>query len=905
MQVMLSWMRFTLVLLFFSFSSFAEKVELIANINLTPVKTWAGKHLTSYQNKIYFAANDSVLGEELYSYDPQTRNTSLIMDINIGEGDSQISDLLVFQNKLHFFAFDGSKYGLYQYDELNQLRVLDKFTYLPSDLTVYKEELYFVMQHGFDKSLYKFDSAKGKAEFKFLSGSTLNNNSQLIVVEEKLYMILPWDYYGGIMVYDKSTDKTLYLNGVAQNSFDEIMGFQAFTSLFHHNDKLYVNYPSKGVALYDPQSNIITNVTPNLSDFNSVTLLTIHNNNLFLAIDTSKLGKELYRYDLVTNDYNLIGDIYIGKKGSSPKFIGMHDNRLLFSAESEVYGRELYTYDFENGEVNLAADIIQGSVSSDPNKVVALGTELFLAVNDDHQKPKIVNLSQDLSEYLVLENFSDTGTSSSKPSSFVEYQEQLYFSADGGDVNKNQLYRYAASEEVVKVSESDILGPAVEYQNKLYFANRSGRGLIAYSPDSKTTSVLSDYEQGWPFRAQSLTVANEKLYFTSSNQFYGVNENYLYEYDANTVKPLLSDDLIGEMSDLIDYQSNLYFYLVSHNSVTRQASVKLFEFKTTASELDYIFETSVSNVDDEFLVSKPNIFFIEQDKLYFTAPNENGEQQLFTYEGNTQQIVQLNNSPISSIVPTIYGGKWYLPTTTQNSPALKIFDTGTEQSTIIEINPYVKIGALPFDLTIYNNKLYFKVAQDGVVSLYVYDFDTQQISLTPDTVTDKPISYLNPSSKMKVHKNKLYFSGLLEGHGYELFSLHSNHLPVGSIDITGNAIENLTVSASSNFSDPDGEGKLSYQWYRGSTPIEGETSVQYVITPEDVGKSIMVVGSYYDGEGTYEQITSKPVTPSRKMIPKNENQDLNSGGSPYAVFLLLILVHIIRHLRVYKSQSNY
>ncbi|MDO6425917.1 hypothetical protein Q4489_02785 [Thalassotalea sp. 1_MG-2023] len=922
---MLLWLRCTFLLLsfflsFLSFPTFAEKVELVDNINQTPIDAWAGKYLTPYQNKLYFVADGGILGEELYAYDPKTGGTLLIADINIGEGSSDIHDLLVFNNKLYFFAFDGKRYGLYLYDAQNNLKnKLKSFSSVagvidyPSNITIYKDELYFTVEiFGggiIHTSLYSFDSVEGKAIFKFRSGSDLNSNSQLLVVADKLYMILPWDYYGGIYVYDKDTDKTSFLDDVAENNFDEVMGFRAFTSLFTYNEKLYVNFPSKGVARYDPKVNIITNATQNLNDFEITELLTIQDNNLILSLESTELGTELYSYNLVTNEYILVADINIGENDSSPLFVAKHNNKLLFTAENDIYGRELYSYDYENGEVNLAADIVPEVEGSDPNNLVLLDDKLYLTANDVNQKRSIFTISQDFSEYKVIENFSNSDTSSSLPSSFIEYNEQLYFSAYEGKADKNQLYYYDAVEkQVARVSDSDIVEPGVEYQSKLYFANKSGRGLVAYNDDTKTTIVLDNYEQGWLIKPQSLTVANDKLYFISSYKYWDLTENFFYAYDANTntFQPLLidyngmPDYLTGDMSGFIVYQSNLYFYLVNYYSRNKMASVELYEFNTDLSEFNSVFEISYPSTRSEFLTHIANSFFVAEDRLYFTAPNEQAEQQLFTYDANTQQVVQVENVPVSSAAPIIKENKWYFPTTTQNSAALNIYDTQTEQSTIVEVTPYIASTALPYDLTIYNNKLYFKVADNGIISLYDYDFSTQEISLTLDVSTDKPVNHLHHLSKMKVYKNKLYFSGLLKNHGYELFSLHSNHIPEGTIDIIGSAFEHQTITVVSSIEDADGKGEMSYQWYRDNIAIDGETNNSYIITSDDIAKSITVVGSYYDGEGTFEQVTSNPVTPTKASSPQEENQKSSSGGSFGFILFILFFIYTYKQRAILK-----
>jgi ELWxxDGT repeat protein len=916
---MFIWIRRTFLLLstfslFLSFTSSADKVELIANINQTPIHTSAGQHLTSYQNKLYFVADDGVLGEELYAYDPKTAETSLIADINIGEYGSNIHDLLVFDNKLYFFAFDGSQNGLYQYDELNNVKVLDRFVYYPRNLIVYNDELYFTLPLSeYNRSLFKYDEELGKSFLKHSSGSDLNSKSQLLVVADKLYMILPWDYHGGIFVYDNETDKTALLDDVAENYFAQVMGFTGFKKLFSYSGKLYVDFAS-GVAIYNPELNIITNATPNImtdSNIQNTILETIYDNNLLLSISTSELGYELYNYNIDTNEYYLIADINPGEGSSYPTFTAIYDNKMIFTAEDSIHGRELFSYDFDNGDVKLEADLVPGPYGGHLNSFISFNDKVYVSAYDGNNKLKIFTFRQDLSTYSATVNFLSTNTASSLPSSFIEYNQKLYFSAYDND--KNQIYHFDSKvKEVVKVSNSTVVGAAVKYHNKLYYANKLARGLISYSEVTNTTSIFDNPVQGWPSRIRSLTVSKDKLYFISYGEaWYSDTISYLYEYNPETdmVTPLLDTSdpaegpellFTGPTSNFTVYQNDLYFLLYSYDIYNDSYNFSLQKYDLELAKFISIYEDSSTLVEGEFQTHYQYSMFVEQDKLYFRAPKKEAARQFFVYDGNTQQLAKVEFAPESNIAPTIYQGKWYFPITTQNSSALNIYDTETEQSKIVEVAPYNTSKASPFDLIIYNNKLYFKVADNDIISLYNYDLSTQAISLISGASNDKPLNHLNRLSKMKVYKNKLYFSGLLENHGYELFSLHTNHFPEGSIKITGSAIEHQTITVVNNIEDADVKGEMSYQWYRDNIAIDGETSNNYLLTSADVAKSVTVAVSYYDGEGTFEQATSNSITPIRANVPNDKNKESSSGGSFGFTLFILAFVYSFKQREILK-----
>jgi len=73
--------------------------------------------MMEYDGKLYFAANDGVNGNELWSYDAATNTAVMVWDINAGGGDSDPHFLTVYNNRLYFTAYT-PQYGRawYEYD---------------------------------------------------------------------------------------------------------------------------------------------------------------------------------------------------------------------------------------------------------------------------------------------------------------------------------------------------------------------------------------------------------------------------------------------------------------------------------------------------------------------------------------------------------------------------------------------------------------------------------------------------------------------------------------------------------------------------------------------------------------------------------------------------------------------
>lgn len=88
-----------------------------------------------------------------------------------------------------------------------------------------------------------------------------------------------------------------------------------------------------------------------------------------------------------------------------------------------------------------------------------------------------------------------------------------------------------------------------------------------------------------------------------------------------------------------------------------------------------------------------------------------------------------------------------------------------------------------------------------------------------------------------------------------------NYDPTGSVSVSGNAIQNQTLTAVSTLADPDGLGTLLYQWQSSAdgsnwANIAGATGGILTLSEAQVGKQVRVSVRYTDGRGTLEQVTS-------------------------------------------------
>lgn len=83
-----------------------------------------------------------------------------------------------------------------------------------------------------------------------------------------------------------------------------------------------------------------------------------------------------------------------------------------------------------------------------------------------------------------------------------------------------------------------------------------------------------------------------------------------------------------------------------------------------------------------------------------------------------------------------------------------------------------------------------------------------------------------------------------------------NSPPTGTVTLTGSTIQGQTLTAGNTLADADGMATVRYQWQRNGVTLNGISGNSYVLTQDDVGKTIRAVASYTDGYGAQESVSS-------------------------------------------------
>ena len=370
----------------------------------------------------------------------------------------------------------------------------------------------------------------------------------------------------------------------------------------------------------------------------------------------------------------------------------------------------------------------------------------------------------------------------SYPGSLIEFNDQLYFSANDGE-NGNELFVTDGTAEGTQLlvdlnpgvydgnygppfPEGSYAGNFIEFNNKLYFTandGENGNELFVTDGTAEGTQLLVDLNPGVydgnygpPFPegsyAGNFIEFNNKLYFTAND---GENGNELFVTDGTAegtqllvdLNPSVYDGNYGppfpegsNPSNFIEFDNKLYF-----TANDGESGNELFVSDGTAEGTQLLIDLNSNISDSNYRPAFPEgsyaSSFIEFDnKLYFTANDGESGNEIFVSDGTaegTQLLVDLN--------PSVYDGNY--------GPA---FPEGSYASDFIE----------------FNGKLYF-TANDGESGreLFVSDGTAAGTQLLVDLRPDSSYGYNSGSNPYNLveFNGKLYFSANDGESGNELF----------------------------------------------------------------------------------------------------------------------------------------
>ncbi|MDZ7794849.1 MAG: hypothetical protein U5P10_14510 [Spirochaetia bacterium] len=307
-----------------------------------------------FDGTLYFQAENSASGMELWKVNSGSDSASLAADINSGAGDGHWGHAVVHDGYIYFQGNDGSNgKNLYRYDGSTvEFRTGLSGTYSswPAYITVYNNTLYFNAETNSDSELYYYDSASNSMKLPALEevnpSATGSMPAELLVYDGNLYFEADSGNGDGRELY-------MYDQGDSDGN-NEI--YEQITTIRSGGNAQIGDVTVYGTKLYFTANNGVREYIYSY-DGNTVTRhddiagghtpyypgsLEVYDGQLYFSADDGSHGRELWRYN--GQNAELVWDINPGSGSSYPYGMTAIDGRLYFNADNGSIGDELFVY---------------------------------------------------------------------------------------------------------------------------------------------------------------------------------------------------------------------------------------------------------------------------------------------------------------------------------------------------------------------------------------------------------------------------------------------------------------------------------------------------------------------------------------------------------------------------------
>ena len=158
---------------------------------------------------------------------------------------------------------------------------------------------------------------------------------------------------------------------------------------------------------------------------------------------------------------------------------------------------------------------------------------------------------------------------------------------------------------------------------------------------------------------------------------------------------------------------------------------------------------------------------------------------------------------------------------------------------------------------------------DGVVGAFSYVWMKDGAVLAGETGSTYTLTQADVGSVFSASVSYVDGLGVTETISAEVTAAvtNVNDDPTGSLVISGTAEKGSTLTLdSSGIADEDGLGAFSITWLSDDATIAGATAATYILSADEVGKTISAAVEYTDGQGTVETVTSSETSTVKDVI---------------------------------------
>lgn len=747
----------------------------------------------------------SATGRELWKSDGTPEGTTLLKDIYLGEGYINLGgnglyfkQVLEFNGNLFFVtnSHDGNAeygYELWKTDGTPEGTSLVKDivegegSSYPSYLTALGGSLYFTVWNQDNLAgLWKSDgTSAGTRQVADLSLGTVFNHPEILGIlggrlilkardpgnPNSLEYVL-WQSDGtdaGTFPYSDIENRLSSL-GNARTIYPRASGgAYVFIHAFARDPELWLLREAPEV----PQR--VEQVQLPYSGSGGISLITWLNGNLIFAAATFNTGGELWKSDGTAAGTVLIKDINLGTGGANPYDFIIFKNELYFNAAgfdgTQDFGIELWKTDGTAEGTTMLKDLNPGPFDSYPGYYIEFNGELYFSANGDGVGIELWK-TDGSSEGTVLVEDLYPGETGSVPRGFTEFSSALFFSATSPD--------------------------------------RSGLWKIS-APESTPEFLASSSQISW----YAFEPAGDYLYF-SANYSDGNGDlgNELWRTDGTQEGTILVKDIYAGAEDsdprTMTALGNQIVFLAEGYDGDKETGLEIWRSNGTA-EGTYILK----DINPGLESSRPGDFTLLNDELYFStdsSPEDSSTGKgIWKTDGTPENTVLLKDIHATQL--TEHNGEIYYVGNAMNTGYELWKTNGTIEGT--EIVKDIAEGADssdPRNLTSFNGKLYFAVQSQGYASNSWVSDGTEEGTHNLEHLGNSPFE--SSPEILAVDENRLFYTIHENTGGVALRYLHSipdDEIPVLSIDSITTEGNNLVFWCSS---EPD----WHYQLQRADSP---------------------------------------------------------------------------------------
>lgn len=626
---------------------------------------------------LYFNAEDSQYGPELWRSDGTAEGTILVQDIDPGVTGSN-----------------------------------------PVDLTAVQSQVFFVASVDREPGLFKSDgTAGGTLVLKWFEKDARLLN--LTAAGEKLFFSA-WDSVHGqeLWTSDGTPEGTVLvadLNPGKYSSYPEILGAINGTLLFTNNlGGLWQSVGAPG------GTSLLKGIHVSSAPRHGVEF----NGLIYFAASDQEHGLGLWRSDGTEKGTVLVKGIEMGRTGDALSWLTVVDGLLFFAASDSANGIELWRSDGTEVGTYLVKDIEPGPASSRPAELTAAGGKLFFRTGDGATFYQLWLSDGTAAGTVLIKEFP------------VEYQDYGLELNILGSVKGSILFVVPDSRDRnIWLSDGSASGTSPLRESRLvhwsrhnkafalmaetaYFAADDGlSGIEVWKSDGTregTTLVKDINAQGIrSVGIRSLAAADEKLFFISSDY---TGEYHLWISDGTPRGATALKDFNQNLSNMLAVHDRLFFtvdpgrkgYELWKSDGTPAGTVLV---KDLALYRGGIKPASLTEIDGI-------LYFITQDPVSYPPP----AKHLWRSDGTSEGTVAIATQARIDGLAAAAGKLFFAGFDDLHGIELWISD-GTSPGTrlVRDIHPGPR-HSYPASLTSSRNRLFF-TADDGASGMELWITD--------------------------------------------------------------------------------------------------------------------------------------------------------------------------------------